>query len=712
MKRSPIAARTSLFHSAPANTHDAISTSSSTLLNPESEEVLTRRRRKHGKMPPSFSMSNGRTMTSQDATKEGLFTSDGWLKTDSETYHRSGRREEIPDDHRCSDQETNSGLCRCTVDGNNDSTSSETTLSESSQQSTGIRNETDRASYDQQLLLARRKKLLSDAKNAVIDDNNNNDDDDDQTVMRPAEAKSDMIFHQSPGSRSRVKSSLRERDLQSDPVLARRTSTHQYSSAVPSQAYQQQVSSSSDEEQDWPHGASVPNRRWASSPIDHSNHPMSSSPSTNAARRRLKISASRSALNESSKQQDSPLLNATGASTSVAAPPSAARNSISNVFEKLLKEENERRQEERMKKEAARERRRLEKKRREEEEERRMDFEESYVEPEKPEEGQRREMDQERSNSMYDGERSFSRDVEDTIKKEESYEEDQVTMGSDFQGQAPLQSTPPRASPLPPSKPKNAEPFNAEKKSEASPLHPRNDDSLRRTLQQLRDVLHKVNNIESDTGRLDIVSPTIETSHFTRDISEQMVKRPFRKSTNEKANDLDDAYVEKIGTIRKRLQRMSSRPKGRVAEQRSSARVSRRGWFITVALQFALVWLMMLASEHRARQLFLTTFHDPFQPHDFLDMPPVTAGGVFAPLLAKWDLVHHPMSIQYTSNDGVDAASYSSHHTWLKLIAKDMRHLVHGQSAGQSIKALVVRTVAFLGLDSSDDLRGPKIVPT
>lgn len=337
MKASPLPSRSRLAPTpaaaaAAAPAHDALSTSSSTLVNADMDEDKARRRLRLANTPSLHALDEEGPVPFD--MKRGLFTSDGWLRADARPA--SSAKREYADDHRCSDQETASGLCRCAQDASPDSASPSSPGGERAEPGRRGARESDdeRANYDQQLLAARKRKLLAEMATTRARDYG----------MSTMEGESgDSTSH----------SLRRSRDLRSDPVLVPR----------PSLSLRHPSSSSDDDEWSRP----ILNRRWASSPTLPGTKSRSlGEQDAFISGRRSSTPRVQSASSERTKDRRSSSA-ASQTSMPLATPPSAARRSISNVFEKLLKEEESRREEERVRKEAARERRREEKRRREEE---------------------------------------------------------------------------------------------------------------------------------------------------------------------------------------------------------------------------------------------------------------------------------------------------------------------------------------------------------
>ena len=335
MKASPLPSRSRLAPTptAPAApAHDALSTSSSTLVNADMDEDKARRRLRLANTPSLHALDEEGPVPFD--MKRGLFTSDGWLRADARPA--SSSKHEYADDHRCSDQETASGLCRCAQDASPDSASPSSPGGERAEPGRRGARESDdeRANYDQQLLAARKRKLLAEV-----------------ATTRAREYGMGAMEGESGDSTSH--SLRRSRDLRSDPVLVPR----------PSLSLRHPSSSSDDDEWSRP----ILNRRWASSPtLPATKSRTMSEQGAVISGRRSSAPRVQTASSERTKDRRSSSA-ASQTSMPLATPPSAARRSISNVFEKLLKEEESRREEERVRKEAARERRREEKRRREEE---------------------------------------------------------------------------------------------------------------------------------------------------------------------------------------------------------------------------------------------------------------------------------------------------------------------------------------------------------
>jgi hypothetical protein len=729
--------------------HDAISTSSSTLVNPDLDEDVVRPRQHF----PYSSTTNGRA-NSTHGMKPGVFTSKGWLKAETSTsFNRPPQlKREYPDDHRCSDQETASGLCGCNrdVSPESGSSSSPATVSEPEE------DHQVRSTYDQQLLAARKRKLMMEKRSQSSET---------ITVMR---VETSSTLPEST-SQSHYKSSDRlgssSRNLLSDPVVVPRPSMnlsfHSHDDNLRSKA--------SDLNEEW---KDVPNRRWASSPVQPASHEYSRLQSTSFDRAQRRGAT---ALAQSSPSSIPP------------PPPSAARKSISSVFEKLLKEEEQRREEERAKKEAARERRREQKRRKEEEwpprtldaqrdvllEQQSQDRSAADLGVENGRDASKVDTPVAETNSLA----SSSQLQQDATRLErlsrqtlssssivriaprpspekpaassykaklaalrsasgehkvppfpilrpsnavtaprqsraesasnnhssgeddsQASEGDQVTIGSDYQGRAPLQSTPPRNSPSTRSQSRMLlESPTARMKSPDSSLA---EDSLRQTVQQLNAVLHEVREIKGDASMQPDQIPIVELrrANEQRELALQSVSDEGRK----KITDIDQVFVQKLGRIRERLEKVKNKkPVDRVEERPSNFRI--KSLLFTLLIQLLFAWLMMMAAEARARQLFLTTYYDPFLPHDLMDLSQVQSGSLLGPLLQNWSLLPDPFFIQ---------DSLAQPQTLTATLSSAAHALLLGPDRTRALKLLSVKLFTLLGIDLSDTYQSGNFMPT
>jgi len=287
------------------------------------------------------------------------------------------------------------------------------------------------------------------------------------------------------------------------------------------------------------------------------------------------------------------------------------------------------------------------------------------------------------------------------VKEDEGWEEDQVTMGSGFQGQAPIQSTPPRVSPLMKTRSLSSMDVDEGQADVAN-------DSLQRTLQQLKNVLHKVKEIKSEDIQRDGPALPLESSDGKEEGEiVQSVVTSLIEETSQKADELDEAYLEKLGTIRERLRRFNPLQSIGMKESHTSSTSHLKGWLITLLLQLALALLMIMAAELRAKQLFLTIYYDPFQPHDFLDIPPTSAGGLLAPFFQKWKSMA-PIGEYFLKEDS--STQFNRH--WTQTVTWAMRDTVYGPDRMKTCKHFIVKFATLLGFDGTDDFQMRGFVPT
>lgn len=558
------------------------------------------------------------------------------------------------------------------------------------------------------------------------------------------------------------------RDLLSDPVVVPRPSSN-----LSSHSYDDNLRSAGRKTVDeW---GGIPDRRWASSPVQPASYEESRLPPTTSFDR---VQSKASAVLAQSSPSGMP------------APPSAARKSINSVFEKLLKEEEQRRTEERAKKEAARERRREQKRRKEEEwpprtlEAKRDVLIESESQshdgdaadlgaergndagqiapvlvgakslawnsqlqqdatrlerlskktplttsvarmaprpsPEKPAastykaklaalrsaSGEHKAMPpfpkMRPSDATFSSQQpqANSTSSNQSLSGDESHasEGDVVTMGSVYQGRAPLQSTPPRNSPSTRSKSRmlSESPTARIKSSESSLV----EDSLRQTVQQLTAVLHEVRDIKAEASLLPEQIPIVELKRANeqRELALQSVSEEGRK----KITDIDQVYVQKLGRIRERLEEVKSKKVvDRVQRRPSSFRF--KSLLFTLLIQVLFAWLMLQAAEARARQLFLTTYYDPFLPHDLMDLSQAHSGSLLGPLLQNWSLLPDPYSVQ---------DSLAQSHTLSTTLTSAAHALLRGPSRARALKLLSVQVFTMMGVDLSDTYQPDSFMPT
>lgn len=785
--------------------HDAISTSSSTLVNPDLTENTIRRRRQQQQQQqlPITTTSLRRQFNEKMRRKNPNLN--GWLK--SEEAHQSPPltdRKEYPDDHRCSDQETASGLCGCNLNASPDSdsgnSSSPATVSEKNDRET--RESTYH--YDQQLLAARKRKLIMErTRSKTLED---------MTVMETSLSAGQRNITAKRYNGAEHLTRNPSRNLSSDPVLIPRPDYVGTSRSAFDQDMGGNASSSEDER--WRFKGPILDRRWNSSPV----RPTSQSQSR-------PLPTSQSSTDKYPNSFEIPTKTIRNQEAAISAHPSAARKSINSVFEKLLKEEEQRREDERAKKEAARERRKELKKRKdaewpsskEENPEIAPNFVGSYEpatevgsivraaesgtkgqgklsssfsdakdlhsssserqarsdsnrldrlsrsssknetvqrlaprpSPEKPSaqsykaklaalrsaslslESKREEdnstLSQTRNllsyqaltpdSSMLDVNGSIISDsLEGKISTNQQYqnqnsanmeemisEEDQVTIGSDFHGQAPLQSTPPRIGSSTRSRSISTSPLQMRKPKETLPTQ----DPLRDTLRDLTTVLKEFRDSKTGAAWEEIEGSVRDLKEASEvEQSEKAIHRASFVDVEERrkqTNEIDEAYAEKLGMIRTRLRKIKTKTPTIVKSNGNTIRSSsKRNLIITFLIQLLFAYLMMTAAELRARQLFMTTYYDPFLPHDAIDLSQTSVGNLFASLIYRGKGF---LTGGYTTEDKLilTGPSWSGHLGWI------VNQVLLSNDRGKAIKLLFLN---ILGLGDGDVFQLANFAPT
>lgn len=793
-----LSSRPAAFSSAAAvlPPYDAISTSSSTLVNPDLDEYTIRRRRQQ--LLPATTSSR----QPNDKMKRGLLNSDGWLKSEARFTPSIEKKKEYPDDHRCSDQETASGLCGCTLDASPDSgsASSSSPVIASDQDNNGARESC--YNYDQQLLAARKRKLMMERKKPQTLE--------DVTVMRASPGAGQQDSTAERFSSTGHLTSKPSRNLSSDPVLVSRPGFIGTPISAFDQDNRDNLSSSSENEQ-WRSKGPTLNRRWNSSPVKSASQSQS-----------RPLAANRSFTGKLSNSFELPSKIDRSKEAATSAPPSAARKSINSVFEKLLKEEEQRREEDRAKKEAARERRREMKRRKDTEwpssKEEKQEVSSSVVgssglepdveptirasergleeeskvmslfsevdfsspskqaklksdrlnrlsrtlsqneteqrlvpkpSPEKPsaesykarlsalrsasmsmesdKDGDVSRMSQTRNllsyqaltpdSSMLDVNGSllsnsirarllsaneYSQSEDSHEVEERDNEEDHVTIGSDFQGQAPLQSTPPRNSSSTKYRSFTASPLQTRKAKETSHIK----DPLRNILQDLTVVLNDLRDAKAEPAEK--IECSVLELNGAQEIEQsgKLVHQPSFADVEERRKqrtETDQAYVEKIGKIRKQLQGFKTKASTATDRTEKSTRWSKtRNLIITFSIQLLFAYLMITAAEMRARQLFMTEYYDPFLPHDFMDLSQTSVGNLFATLIRRWKVF---LTGELTLEDNMTLVDQS----WRGCLGWILNQVFLGKDKSKATKLLLLNV---LGLNDGDVFQIASFAPT
>jgi hypothetical protein len=229
---------------------------------------------------------------------------------------------------------------------------------------------------------------------------------------------------------------------------------------------------------------------------------------------------------------------------------------------------------------------------------------------------------------------------------------------------------------------------------------------LRQTLKELTAVLHKVNEIKAEPKQA-LLSPLNATTKVHDEKGVQSLAVALIDETSRKANELDMVYAEKLGTIRKRLRSLGTvpAPMDEASTFTVPSRLGRRSLLLTLIVQLAIAWLMIMAADARAKQLFLTTYHDSFHSQDFFSIPQSTSGTLLAPLLQEWNV------IPATSHVWQDNTTLQDW-TWTQTFTQLWHHVIGKHNRTTAWKVLAFKLSTALGFQESDTLGVQAFVPT